>query len=54
MDWWLEAGGFGITYPNYEFYCDTTGMWEQIEKQNKLILDFGQETHVTMDTTSHT
>ena len=43
MDWWLEAGGFNITYPNYEFYCDTTGMWEQIEKQNKLILDFGQK-----------
>ena len=43
MDWWLEAGGFNITYPNYEFYCDATGMWEQIEKQNKLILDFGQK-----------
>ncbi len=43
MDWWLEAGGFNITYPNYEFYCDATGMWEQIEKQNKLILDFAQK-----------
>ena len=43
LDWWLEAGGFGITYPNYEFYCDATGMWEQIEKQNKLILDFAQK-----------
>jgi len=43
MDWWHEAGGFGITYPNYEFYRDSLGMWEQIEKQNKLILDFAQK-----------
>jgi len=53
MDWWLEAGGFNITYPNYEFYCDITGMWEQIEKQNKLILDFAQK-HVLQWTQHHT
>ena len=53
LDWWLEAGGFGITYPNYEFYCDATGMWEQIEKQNKLILDFAQK-HMLQWTQHHT
>jgi len=43
MDWWLEAGGFDITYPNYKWYVDHDGMWDQIVKQNKLILDFAQQ-----------
>ena len=43
MDWWLQAGGFTITYPNYDFYVDIDGMWDKICEQNKLILDFAHK-----------
>jgi hypothetical protein len=43
LKWWLEAGGFNITYPNYEWYVDVDGMKKEIEQQNKLILDFAQK-----------
>tara|TARA_B100001094_G_scaffold76296_1_gene72720 strand:+ start:1217 stop:1756 length:540 start_codon:yes stop_codon:yes gene_type:complete len=43
LDWWLKAGGFDITYPNYDWYVDEAGMRKQIAQQNKLILDFAQE-----------
>ena len=42
LKWWLEAGGFNITYPNYEWYRDETNMFARIIGQNKLILDFAQ------------
>ena len=42
LQWWLEAGGFTITYPNYDWYENQDVMYEKICEQNKLILDFGQ------------
>ena len=43
LDWWLQAGGFTITYPNYQWYENIDVMWERICEQNKLILDFAQK-----------
>ena len=43
LDWWLQAGGFTITYPNYEWYENIDIMWKRICEQNQLILDFAQK-----------
>ena len=43
FDWWMQAGGFDISYPNYDWYGDENGMRKEIAQQNKLILDFGQK-----------
>lgn len=41
MKWWLEAGGFNITYPNYmPYYKNNTNMFKQIQDQNKDIMKF--------------
>ena len=43
-DWWMQAGGFDITYPNYKtYYKDPKNMWSQIESQNKDITRFIQQ-----------
>ena len=39
--WWKKAGGFDITYPNYDWYESDYWMAKRIEEQNQLILDFG-------------
>ena len=41
--WWKQAGGFEITYPNYDWYETDYFMTYRIQEQNKLILDFGQK-----------
>jgi hypothetical protein len=39
LDWWIEAGQFNITYPNYKpYYQDIDNMAVQITKQNTGIL----------------
>jgi len=40
FEWWKQAGGWNITYPNYDFYVDDTGMREHIRRQNDCILEF--------------
>ena len=41
FDWWVQAGGFDITYPNYkEYYRDLENMKLQINLQNKDIMGF--------------
>ena len=43
-DWWMQAGGFDITYPNYrDYYKDSDTMWEEIKRQNKDIKRFIQD-----------
>jgi len=43
FDWWMQAGGFDINYPNYKtYYKDPSNMWLQIESQNKDITRFIQ------------
>lgn len=41
--WWKEAGGWDISYPNYDWYRDDSTMQERIQEQNRLILDFASE-----------
>ena len=48
-NWWHEAGGWGITYPSYEWYVDNTNMKHEIEKQNKAILDFCYKKGLTLE-----
>jgi len=43
LTWWLQAGGFDITYPNYDWYESYYCMTKRIEEQNQLILDFGRK-----------
>ena len=52
LDWWLKAGGFNITYPNYDWYVDVQGMKTKIAQQNNLILDFAQK-HMLQWTQHH-
>jgi hypothetical protein len=51
MEWWLQAGGFDIAYPNYDWYENEATMFARILEQNKLILDFGQ--HFQLQWTQH-
>jgi hypothetical protein len=39
-DWWVQAGGFDITYPDYSYFGDLDAMWGHIQQQNKDINRF--------------
>ena len=39
-EWWQEAGGFNITYPNYEAYENNEKMRREISLQNRAIGQF--------------
>lgn len=41
--WWLQAGGWDIDYPNYDWYKDNNTMQNKIAEQNQLILEFAQQ-----------
>ena len=43
FDWWKYAGGWDITYPNYDWYEDDAGMRREIKQQNDLIVDFAND-----------
>ena len=43
FEWWSQAGGFDIIYPNYDYYKDLDTMWLHIQSQNKDILNFVKE-----------
>ncbi len=40
FDWWKQAGGWDITYPNYQWYEDDETMKKQIASQNQSIRNF--------------
>ena len=40
FDWWKQAGGWDISYPNYQWYVDDHHMLHYIEAENKLANDF--------------
>jgi hypothetical protein len=41
--WWLQAGGFNITYPSYKSYENPERMHTTICEQNKAMLEFGYD-----------
>ena len=43
LDWWLQAGGFNITYPNYDYYKNEKTMAKHIATQNDAILKFAHK-----------
>ncbi len=47
FDWWKQAGGFDITYPNYDWYKNDQVMMERIQEQNQLILMFAQKNNLS-------
>ena len=40
FDWWKEAGGWNISYPNYSWYKNDNSMRQQIQLQNRSILSY--------------
>lgn len=46
LGWWIKAGGFDITYPNYSYYQDYYKMLEHIEVQNQAIRKFVKDNQV--------
>ena len=54
LEWWLEAGGFSISYPNYEWYENEDKMFLEIVRQNKAILDFVNSHNLTLVTFDNT
>ena len=40
FNWWHEAGGWNIEYPNYSWYVDDKNMMNQIVSQNESIWKF--------------
>ena len=41
--WWTDAGGFNITYPNYDHYVNEKTMAKHIATQNNAILKFAHK-----------
>lgn len=39
-NWWIDAGGFDITYPRYDYFKPLDNMWNHIQQQNKDIMQF--------------
>ena len=46
-DWWHEAGGWDISWPNYGWYENNNKMWEEICCQNRAILEFVYKNNLT-------
>jgi len=40
FNWWNDAGGFDITYPNYSYFKDQDTMWTHIQSENKDTMQF--------------
>ena len=40
LDWWLEAGGFEISFPDYSWYRELSNMKAQIATDNEAITGF--------------
>ena len=45
-EWWQQAGGWDITYPDYSWYKDNITMRQEIFQQNKKMLAFAEANNV--------
>lgn len=43
LEWWIEAGGFQIEYPNYDHYINNAKMQYSIRDQNETMLMFASQ-----------
>ena len=43
FDWWKQAGGWNIKYPNYDYYVNDESIQKHIKNMNKNILKFAQQ-----------
>lgn len=43
FEWWHQAGGWNITYPNYDFYINDENMKIHIDKMNTSMLKFADK-----------
>lgn len=48
-DWWHEAGGWDISYPNYSWYQNNEIMLQEIQKQNACILAFADKHQLVLE-----
>jgi len=46
FNWWKEAGGWDIEYPDYSWYVNDSIMMKKIQEQNQLILDFAKDNNL--------
>lgn len=46
-DWWYSMGGWNIHYPVYTWYENPERMWEKIQEESKLLLDFAAEKNLS-------
>lgn len=49
FNWWKQAGGFDIVYPNYDAYIDDDTMMLEIQNQNHAILNFAEKHSVVLE-----
>lgn len=50
FDWWKQAGGWDITYPNYAAYQNDVIMQREISWQNQSILKFAEQQNLKWST----
>ena len=50
FDWWKEAGGFDITYPDYSAYKNDEEMFREICLQSKEIKNFAFDNKMELET----
>lgn len=49
LNWWLESGGWGIQYPQYHWYGNTSNMRRQIFIENECMEKFIKENNLQMN-----
>lgn len=48
LDWWIQCGAFGISFPDYSWYQEMANMQTQIAIDNAAIREFARENGLTL------
>ena len=51
-DWWIEAGGFDISFPDYSWYLNETVMKDRIKQENACIVKFAEDNNISLTSMS--